>query len=879
MLALLGYPALVEPNLKLAEQRFDWAVGYGALVALIAACAAFLWLSPPAPAPAPEKEKDAPPSPPSSQGITRDNPGAVTGKRARGRDGRKGKEAPRPAPEVTPLSADVTWARRLRWVVLAAVPSSLMLGVTTYITTDIAAIPLLWVLPLALYLLSFIIVFGKVSLPSQRVAVWALPALLTVGGTVIAALLFKRNAEYQTLRMSLTLVLAVVGVGFVGALAAYYGTREDNLVGAGPLQKYVVWLMIVGLLLGLAFLAAPAVTNNPTLLWLARAGAVVGVWFSLKIFQARDTSLLHTALVLALPLLVLLITFLMLSELKIQHVSYTIGLHLATLFGVAMVCHGELARDRPDPKHLTEFFLWMSVGGVVGGLFNGLVAPLAFNAVVEYPLAMVAACLLLPAFGLPDKESPWGRTADLIMAVLFALVGLVLFAVRLPDKDVTFRPLATPGWLWGLAAVSLAVVPLVRLALLERKKPLDRWLDLALPLALAVLVFGLYFGLTSAKLWPHVEDLAARFHVKATTVNAMLIYGLPAVLCYTFIERTLRFGLGLGALLLAAGMAATMDDSPLFQKRSFFGVMRVERGEERVPGGKLEFHRLVHGTTVHGKQFMDEEERRTPISYYHETGPLGHFCQAYNPDGRRNMAVIGLGTGTMASWTRRGQHLTFYDIDPVVRDISFDNKKYFTFVTDARDNGVTIDLVLGDARLTMERKQLSEAEKYGILVVDAFSSDAIPVHLLTQEALRMYLTKMTPDGLIVFHISNRHLRLEPVLANLVEAEGLAGVLEADDDEDYPGKSSSTWVVIARKPEYLSRLVTTDRWPLEQKRWGDALLAASAWPAGGTALTGQAMLMHRLMLGLSPPKWRALRREPRVGVWTDDYSNLLSVFEW
>jgi spermidine synthase len=881
MLALIGYPVLVEPHLKLAEQRFDWAVGYGVLVALVGACAAYLWLSPPAPATPAEKQKEnAATAPPPSQGVTRDNPGAVSGKRGKGRDGRKGKAAPAPAavaPEVSPLHTPVTWPRRLRWVALAAVPSSLMLGVTTYITTDIAAISFLWVLPLGLYLLSFIIVFGKVSLPAQRVAVWVLPAVFMAAAAALAGFVL-RAPEQRTTWDVLAWGVVIVAGGGVMLLGAYMSQAGSSNLGEGLLQRYTVWLLVVGLLLGLVFLAAPAITDNLFVLWPVRAGAVVAFWFSLKIFQARDRSPLHSAMVLALPLIVLLITFLMLSELQ-AGITYTILLHLGALFVVAMVCHGELARDRPDPKHLTEFFLWMSVGGVLGGLFNALAAPLLFNSLVEYPLAMVAACLLLPAFGAAAKESSWGRTADVAMAALFVAVGVALFLVRLPDKDVTFKPLATPAWLWGLAAAALPAAALAFLALRAREKRVERWLDLALPLALAVLAFGLNFGITSDRLWPQVKGLALRVHMKPTTLSAMLIYGLPAVLCYTFIERSVRFGLGLGALLLALGMCSTMEYSPLFQQRSFFGVMKVEEGNERAGGRLLHFHRLVHGTTVHGKQFTDEDMRHEPISYYDETGPVGHFCQAYNTDARRNMAVIGLGTGTMAAWARPGQRLTFYDIDPVVRDISFTRDDLFSFVEDARDNGVQIDLVLGDARLTMERKQLSEAEKYGLLVVDAFSSDAIPIHLLTLESVRMYLSKMTEDGLLVFHISNRHLDLEPVLANIIEAEGLAGVVESDNDEDAPGKSTSTWVVIARKPEYLARLITTERWKEVQKRWKDTLLPACAWPAGGTGLTAQAMFTYGIIAQVQPPGWRPLQPDPKVGVWTDDYSNLLSVFRW
>ncbi len=877
MLALIGYPALVEPHLKLAQQRFDWAVGYGVLIALVAACAAFLWLSPPAPA-APEKEKgkEEPASPPASQAFTKDDTRAITAKRGKRRNGRKEKEAPAALePEVSSLQTPVTWARRLRWVALAVVPSSLMLGVTTYITTDIAAIPLLWVLPLALYLLSFIIVFGKVSLPVQRVVVWVLPALFVAGSALVAGVYFRDPAN-RTLADFLGWAGVVIGGGAVGLVGAYLSLRTVSR--SGPLQPYVVWLLTIALLLGVAFLAAPSVTSNLYVIWLVRCGAVVGVWFSLKLFQARDPELLHSAMVLAMPLLLLLVTFLMLSELK-WRITYAVATHLVVLFVVAMVCHGELARDRPDPRHLTEYFLWMSVGGVVGGLFNSLVAPLAFNALAEYPLAMMAACLLLPMPPRTEGGSTLSRRVDWVLAGLFALVGAGLLLLRYRDHDVSLQALATPSWLWAPVAVSAVAALMVVRALRARPRGGERWLDLALPVALGLLLAGLYFGLPSDTLWPHVQALAAKLHTRTGYLTPVLQYGLPAVLCYTFVERPLRFGLGLGAILLVSGACSTADDSPLFQRRSFFGVMKVEQGVERAEGKEFRFHRLVHGTTVHGKQFTDSPDlRRLPISYYYETGPLGHFCTAYNTGRMRNLAVIGLGTGTMAAWARPGQHLTFYDIDPVVRDISYTRRDFFSFVQDAKDAGVKVDLVLGDARLTMERQQLSDSEKYGLLVVDAFSSDAIPIHLLTQEALRMYWTKMTEDGLIIFHISNRHLRLEPVLANLVQADGLAGVIENDNKEEEPGKSTSTWVVVARKPEYLARLLPPDGWDNEKERCGAALLAACA-PGGGTALTGQALFTANALGFAEPPPWRELKPEPKVGVWTDDYSNLISVFDW
>jgi len=149
----------------------------------------------------------------------------------------------------------------------------------------------------------------------------------------------------------------------------------------------------------------------------------------------------------------------------------------------------------------------------------------------------------------------------------------------------------------------------------------------------------------------------------------------------------------------------------LHQERSFFGVLKVENQAERLYAQVNIFRRLIHGTTLHGMQFIDDERRDEPLTYYHITGPIGQVMQVYNKDNRRNLAVIGLGTGTMACFARPGQHLTFYDIDPVVRDISFDNDKYFSFVTDARDNGVQIALVMGDARLTAETREAGPVKR------------------------------------------------------------------------------------------------------------------------------------------------------------------------
>jgi spermidine synthase len=222
-----------------------------------------------------------------------------------------------------------------------------------------------------------------------------------------------------------------------------------------------------------------------------------------------------------------------------------------------------------------------------------------------------------------------------------------------------------------------------------------------------------------------------------------------------------------------------------------------------------------------------------PITYYHRTGPVGQLFESLNgPRGDRPAAFIGLGTGTLASYARPGQEVHYYDIDVEVERLAR-NPTYFTFLQDSRRRGVRLDVVLGDARL-----RLREAPDghYGLIIVDAFSSDAIPIHLITREALQLYLQKLAPDGVLAVHISNRYLDLEPVLGNAAEELRLAGRIRVDRDEDEPGKSSSDWVVLAREESHLGMLAEHER-------------------------------------------WKALATRSDLRVWTDDFSNLLGVFNW
>ncbi len=989
-----------------------------------------------------------------------------------------------------------------------------MLGATTYITTDIAPIPLLWVVPLGLYLLTFIIVFAKISELAQSAVVFAE-------------------------------AVVVLSIGM---------TRVHPLVeNASPWVNGIFWAVALALFAG--------------------AGCILFL---------RDRDLNHKAMILALPLLVLLVIFMMLSEIK-PGITDIIALHLLTLFVVAMVCHGELARDRPPASHLTEFFLLMSVGGVVGGLFNAMFAPLAFNSLAEYPIAMVAACLLLPPL-TQEKPTRTSRYIDLTLAGVYVVSGVALIALRLCRPlyrwDLSGTPLEnSSNWSWLLVGLLLGMIgagylvlrgwtqqerlssgvgrcsglltiggPLLlvlagfialvcqfgqvldwprltmapmshlgRWALLllgpilalaggallvwrnwNRSEDLwGRLLDLAMPLALLVLVVGLVLGsytipVKERLIWVTERDPEEGrrwLPFTADRLQLILMYGLPAILCYTCVERSIRFGLCVGAILLGSSFCNIFNkDEILRQTRSFFGVLIVETQGEH-------FKRLLHGTTLHGQQFAvedqkelrglvlgmlekelkgdrpprpeeaarlthlkeqleasrrwqelsqvllclpdtagrflplsqglsqclhdaaesnwrtayleflgpldaDESPRRLPLTYYHRTGPIGQIMEAYSTEkSKPPVALIGLGTGTMATYCRPGQKFTFYDIDPLVVEIStrkdrrlmeeyekvrqlnevraergekpfrLPQEYHFTFWKDALERGANLNLIINDARLAIE-KQVAENEKveadnrklreegkepmplphekYKIMVIDAFSSDAIPIHLITRQALQLYLKILDEDGIIAFHISNRYLDLRPVLHNLADKENLAVYSNSDDKEHYAGKTSSTWVALARDRKYMDRLINEEKMTAVKDQWKDTARVLMCLPdTGGRLLPFSQGLNYALTANQAP--WKvpgsiegdvyllptnaaediasivarrrheqeplALRIDSRpspadypteerykkklreyealyhkklkeyeqqrkkVGVWTDDYSNVLSVFSW
>jgi hypothetical protein len=308
----------------------------------------------------------------------------------------------------------------------------------------------------------------------------------------------------------------------------------------------------------------------------------------------------------------------------------------------------------------------------------------------------------------------------------------------------------------------------------------------------------------------------------------ILCASVPLVLCYGAVGRSMRFGTGLAVVLIMAyAMSAWFGDRVLYQTRTFFGVLKVLQAKE--DNTRI----LVHGMTNHGIQRIGPEARRQSVSYFHPTGPYGQVFAAFSgSNAKRRIAVTGLGIAALANYVEQGQSLTYYEIDPAVVAIAQD-QQLFTYYQDTKTRGVDLHVIIGDARLKMES---ADDHSYDMIILDAFTSDAIPVHLLTREAVEMYLKKLTPEGLLVAHISNRYLALEPVLGNLADMLGLVAIKQFDFANGIPFKSGSDLVVMARRAEALGPLATDGR-------------------------------------------WTPLQRSSTVGAWSDDYSNVVGIIKW
>ncbi len=309
--------------------------------------------------------------------------------------------------------------------------------------------------------------------------------------------------------------------------------------------------------------------------------------------------------------------------------------------------------------------------------------------------------------------------------------------------------------------------------------------------------------------------------------GSVFAVALPLLVAYPLRKRPLRFALSLGAVVLAAAMVIGIGRTTLHAERNFFGVVRVLNDQDR------DLHSFLHGSTVHGRQHTTLDHRWEALSYYHREGPLGrifaNFHEARCAD--LKIAIIGLGTGATISYARPHEKWTFYEINTAVVSIA-KSPQYFTYLTNCAT--APVDIILGDARLKLHD---APDQSYDVLVLDAFSSDAIPVHLMTQQALDLYLSKLAAGGWIVFHVSNRNLDLTGVLADLAKSRELKGLSMLDlTPPQLNGKDPSHWVVLTRSSAGFGELAKDkDATPLVS--------------SGADA------------------------------VWTDDFSNILSVFKW
>jgi hypothetical protein len=454
---------------------------------------------------------------------------------------------------------------------------------------------------------------------------------------------------------------------------------------------------------------------------------------------------------------------------------FLVLLHLAGLLLTTLVCHAELARLRPAAEHLTEFYLWMSVGGVFGGVLASIVAPLVFDGVLEYPLALFLALGLRPA----PKQASW------------------------PVRRI-------------LAGRHQALQAYV-----------ERLLDVVLPLALCGL-------LALERTTPAGRESLWRLAVRACLPNApaggpaqefeATVLALTLAVPLLFLaSRPLRFALGFLVVLRFAA-PHVLGDPPdrLLRERSFFGVYSVHEGT--LPIGR--FHWLLNGSTNHGIQNLDRP--LSPTLYYTREGPVGQFFAILkdSPLALGRVGVVGLGVGALACHAAPGQRLTFFEIDPLDERLARD-ERYFTYLSQC---GKSTDVVIGDGRLALASE---EDGAFAAIVVDAFSGDAIPAHLLTREALELYFRKLHPDGLLLLHVTNAYLDLLPVVASVVAEAGLfarmnVGVLPTQT----PLGTPSDWVVVARKEPALARF------------------------------------------GFQQPPWPPLPPAPATRPWTDDFTNIL-----
>lgn len=553
LLALIIYPTIIEPSLTTDSQIFIWSIGFTALSLTLIL---FLY--------------------------------NILGK-------------PFNTIQVSNTSP-ISNRQRLTWFIYAFVPSLYLMGTTLHISIDISATPFLWVIPLALYLLSFIVAFSRPKLALS-------PLIIEIQALVIIML----------------------------ALYFFY-----------------------------------------------------------------------------------------------NDMSFLLSLHLLGLLLTGLVCHGQLATKKPNADNLTEFYVWVALGGWFGGISSAIIAPQIFNSDHEYLIAILLACLVRP-----NKE-----------------------------RHITL-------------------------------------IDIAAPLILMAIVFFVSY-----------------FFNYLLGLHNYIIFGLLAVGLYSFRNQTVKFTVAVTLIML--WHTSSENEFVEFRTRTFFGIYDVNVNAT----DKIKY--LTHGTTIHGAQAIEEKYQSIPLGYYNTEGPLGQVFDK-NIDEERKVAVVGLGVGTIACYGNKQTAIKFYEIDSSMVELA---KSHFTYINNCEQN-LTIEVVDGRIGLAKEVN-----EHFDIIVIDAFSSDSIPIHLLSVEAISMYIAKLKADGVLLFHTSNRYINLAPVLARAASELKLSAFIQ----------------------QYQPSLQAIDKGALQ-----------SDWVMFSKTNRDRQQAEFNL--------WKPMLPTNKTPLWTDQYSNLFDVVEW
>lgn len=611
--ALLLYPIVFEPTLDLIHQAKLWTYLYLLLLALLVICRSFVIN--------PEEEKEA---------------------------------------RLDESSNFVNLSKEtvVSWIVAALIPSSLLLSITHFVTSDLSPVPLLWIVPLLIYLATMTIAFSKYNLADKKIELMALFSVLVF-----------------------------------------------------PLSYFI------------------------------KAG---------------------------------------------HFVLLSIPLNLFILFSIALYCHSYLSKTRPSVKHLTAFYTFISLGGMLGGLFNSIFAPLLFNSFIEYPMFIAISAFFIQKTAMSLQHSPESQ---------FSIAGL---------SAAIMSGMSTAFALKGVVKVSIS----------------DLFRKLALANAYHIDMEPCATILSSLHQWEGI--IKTLILVSIAIFPIVLIKKLPAFSLTAFISIS----------FLTMTLIDIHESAPVvFKSRNYFGqkvVKWVNNGQEKM---------LTHGSTLHGIQSVSKGMRYKPLSYYHPLGPAGDIMklsQATKTNAR--IAIVGLGVGSMAAYSVPGQEFTLIDIDPEIISIAAESDMLFSYIS---DNASQCRLICGDGRLKLAEEPDG---KFDLIFIDAFSSDSIPVHLVTDEAIRLYMKKLNDAGVLAFNVANRYIALSHVLNDIARNQQLAIFTVVDDTFDKTSKENR----FRDQTEYvvMSRSIASIKSLLETKN----------------------------------KVWHEPENKPLTSLWTDNYSSILPLLK-